>query len=352
MHMTDADAVNSALPAPRTLDGAMDPAWLSKALAPITGGATITSVEVGEVLRTMATKVRFRVTWAGGEASLCLKAFLDVDAGSAGGSSSTITEADFYTELAPALNVRVPKCVATVIDRPGAHGFIIMRDLVVDGARFCSALEPLVADQAAASLDQLARLHGGADLAARTPWLAHRISDLAHGGFMSQAALQGLLDDPRGVTLDPAVRDAGRLLAGVKALAARDAALPASLVHGDCHAGNLYETADGPGLIDWQLLQRGGWALDVAYHIATVLPVKVAEAEEWRLLKDYLERARSYGAPVPDFEEARAQYRAATVWGYFLWGITRRVQREIINAFVERLGASVARHDSFRLLGV
>jgi hypothetical protein len=40
------------------------------------------------------------------------------------------------------------------------------------------------------------------------------------------------------------------------------------------------------------------------------------------------------------------------VYGYYLWSITRRVEPAIINVFVGRLGASVTRHESYRLLGV
>jgi aminoglycoside phosphotransferase (APT) family kinase protein len=38
-----------------------------------------------------------------------------------------------------------------------------------------------------------------------------------------------------------------------------DAQGPQYFIHGDCHAGNIYRMAEGTGLIDWQLLQRGGW---------------------------------------------------------------------------------------------
>jgi hypothetical protein len=351
--MSDAIAASKARPAPRTMNEALDPAWLTQALRPLSGGVAVTNVEVVEVLRTMATKVRFKASFeGGGEAALCLKAFLDVDAETARGGSTTITEADFYTEIAPRMDVRVPTCVTTVTDRPGQQGVIIMRDLIVDGAYFCSALEPFSADQAAASLEQIARLHANAALLDEAPWIGRRIGDFARNNWVPEAALQGLLDGPRGEGLVPAVRDAGRLLAGLRALAAADEGLPQTLVHGDCHAGNIFRTPEGPGLIDWQIVQRGGWALDVAYHIAAVLPVELAETEEWRLLDHYLETARGLGAITPDRETARAQYRASAVYGYYLWAITRRVDPQITNLFVDRLGKAVTRHDSYRLLGL
>lgn len=347
-------SATSEPPVPRTRDAAMDPAWLSHALKSLTGDARIESVEVVEVIRTMATKVRFKVAWDGGRrsAALCLKAFLDVDEATARGGSTTIIEADFYDRIAPAASVRVPACVATVCDRAYPQGVIIMRDLIVDGARFCTALEPFEADQAAASLEQIAKLHALGAVLDREPWIERRIASLAAAQYVPQPMLQELLDGPRGQGLTGRVRDAGLLIAGLKALAARDAALPHTLVHGDCHAGNIFQTADGPGLIDWQLLQRGGWALDVAYHIAAVLPVELAEREEWALLRHYLDVARGFGVQVPDFETAQAQYRAAVVYGFYLWSITRKVDPAITNTFVDRLGKSVTRHDSYRLLGL
>jgi aminoglycoside phosphotransferase (APT) family kinase protein len=340
---------------PRTLDQAQDPVWLTQALTPVTGGAAITDVQIVEVLRTMATKVRFTASWDGPERSggaFCLKAFLDVDAESARGAAVTITEADFYAKIAPSLSVRVPSCVAHIVDRAGGQGVIIMRDLIADGARFCTALEPLDLSQASASLDQLARLHAASAILRHAPWIGHRVSDFANAQFLPQATLQALLDGPRGAGLEPDVRDAGRLMAGLKALASHDERQPQTLIHGDCHAGNLFQTPAGPGLIDWQLLQRGNWALDVAYHIAAVLPVEVAAREEWNLLRDYLDRARGYGCETPSFEAARQQYRAAVVWGYYLWAITRRVEPAVIETFVNRLGSAVTRHESYRLLEV
>jgi hypothetical protein len=339
------------IPAPRTLDAAMDPAWLTQALGPLTGGASIASVDIVEVLRTMATKVRFVAHWRGGRAALCLKAFLDVDEATARGGAVTITEADFYTKIAPGLDLRGPACVAAVVEREQAQGVVIMRDLVSEGARFCTALEPFDANKAAASLEQLARLHARADVIAAQPWIRRRIGDFAKAPHVSQAALQDLLDGPRGAGLDSTTRDASKLLKGLSAIAERDAGLPQTLVHGDCHAGNIFQSSVGPGLIDWQLLQRGGWALDVAYHIAAVLPVDLAAREEWNLLRHYLDAARRFGATPPDFETAQAQCRMAPVYGLYLWSITRRVEPAIINAFVDRLGKAVMRYESYRLLG-
>ena len=338
-----------------TLDQALDPRWLTGALHAYSGGREVVSVETVEVLRTMATKARFAVRFAGDDAvhAFCLKAFLDVENPASQGGATTVLEADFYTRVAPRLAVRVPTLIASAIDRAAPLGLIIMRDLISEGARFCTALEAFTADEAAQSLAQIAELHAGKALLQEYDWIQPRAAQLARSGFMPADALQGLLDGPRGRNLSGPVRNAERLLAGVRALADRDETREQFLVHGDSHAGNIYRDAqDRPGLIDWQLLQRGGWALDVAYHINAVLAVDVAAAEERQLLGHYLGIMRGKGFAMPDDETAWAQYREAAIYGYFLWAITRRVDPPIIELFVDRLGQAVTRLESHALLGI
>jgi hypothetical protein len=335
---------------PDTLPQALHAPWLEQALAPVIGAAAITAVDTVEIIRTVATKVRFRVHHQRGSDAFCLKGFLDVDAETARGGSTMIREADFYGAIAPQLKMRLADCVVGVLDRDAQRGVIVMRDLVAAGARMCDALVTLGADEVAGTLAQLAALHAGSGLLAGAPWISQRIAAMATTPHLAPATIQALFDGSRGAGLPAATRNAQRLIAALQSLARRDVCRPQSLLHGDCHAGNVFLTDAGPGLLDWQLLQRGGWALDVAYHINALLPVAVAEQEEWRLLRHYLQLARGLGAAVPDDAEAMAQYRESVVYGYYLWAITRRVAPAIIDANNHRLGMAVTRHDSYRLL--
>jgi hypothetical protein len=337
---------------PGTLKQATDPAWLQRALAPVIGGAAIKSVETVEVIRTMATKVRFKVEHERGTEAFCLKGFLDVDAGNAAGGPTMIREADFYAQIAPHVKMRLADCVVKLVDREAQSGAIIMRDLVAAGAQMCHALVIFNAEQAAATLQQLAALHAGSSLLDSLPWVVHRVSQMATRPHLSAAVIQELFDGPRGAGLPATTCNAERLTAALKVLAERDSQRPHTPIHGDSHAGNVFLTAAGPGFLDWQLIQRGGWALDVAYHINALLPVEVAEKEEQNLLRHYLSVARGLGVAVPEFDAALAQYREAVVYGYYLWAITRRVAPEITNMNNHRLGMAVTRNDSYRLLGV
>ena len=122
-------------------------------------------------------------------------------------------------------------------------------------------------------------------------------------------------------------------------------------MHGDAHAGNVWEGPEGIGLVDWQVLQRGHWSLDVAYHIAAALDIEDRRTHERALLAHYCDALAEHGGDRIDAETAFAQYRAAFPYGLLLWGITRRVEPAIVRRFVQRLGTAADDHGSFALLG-
>jgi len=343
-------------PAPLDLDEVLSAAWLDVTLGTRYPGTRVAGTTATEDLRTIATKVRFAVTYdanpSGAPDALCVKGYFGPD--SAGFVALGQMEARFYSEIAPHLAVTVPPCVHTGIDPDSGHGIIVMEDLVAGGSTFLTALSPYSVDQAAATLEQLARLHT-ADRAAidvgDTAWLAPRLA--GYLDYVTEERLQDQLDDGRADGLAPEVRRADRLRAGLQVLAERSAASSASLVHGDAHAGNLYvDPAGAPGLIDWQVVQWGTWELDVAYHLGAVLDTPDRPAPEQALLGHYLGAVRARGGDAPSDAAAWDAYREALVYGYFMWGITQRVERPVLETFVQRLGTAVQDHGSFDRLRV
>jgi hypothetical protein len=108
-----------------------------------------------------------------------------------------------------------------------------------------------------------------------------------------------------------------------------------------------------PGVLDWQIVMRSTWALDVAYHLSTILTVEDREASEKELLRYFLDRLRAYGAEPPAWEEAWLQYRVHMIYGYFQWAMTRWVKPPtIIYEFVRKIGLALASLESYELLGV
>jgi hypothetical protein len=351
IYMTDFD------PAPVSLDSVLSPDWLTTMLNTHWPDAVVTSVETVEVLATQATKARLKLAVEGGgdgvPTDICIKGVL-TDTGAM--PSASIVETLFYREAAAGLPVRVPDCIHASLNGDGSRGVIVMRDVIAAGGRFCTALEPFTPDEVPDGLDQLARLHIASqpDSAAfGFGWARSFLDQISKQPIIAQDALQTLLDGPRGELLDPAVRDAGRLQKGLEALAADVREGPLCLVHGDAHAGNVYREANGAlGLVDWQILQKGSWAMDVAYHLAAVLTPEDRRTNERALLADYCARLKALGGPDIGADDAWRSYRVAMIYGYYLWGITRKVDPEITNAFVHRLGTAVHDLESFELLGV
>jgi aminoglycoside phosphotransferase (APT) family kinase protein len=252
--------------------------------------------------------------------------------------------------MAPRLSMRLPSLINAVVDREAPAGILLLEDLVDRGAHFCGALEPYSLDDAAASLEQIARLHTAPPEVAGVPWARSWMLRIIGQGAVQQAELEKLMQDPRGDSLPAQTKDASAIIDAARRLAIESERGPQTLLHGDTHAGNIFMTNEGPGLNDWQNYQRGLWAADVAYHIAAVLPVEVAEREERRLLDHYLDCVRRFRGNAPDRDGAWKAYRMSPVWGFYLWAITRFVEPPIIYEFVKRLGASVTRHESFALL--
>jgi aminoglycoside phosphotransferase (APT) family kinase protein len=304
---------------------------------------------------TIASKVRFRVDYNGpaGDVpdALCVKGYFSE--GSRSFASLGQVEVRFYRELAPHLGLRVPRAVHAGIDPESGHGMVLMNDLVATGARFLTALSPYSVDDVARTLEQLARLHtaqvpqrNGAD-----DWLAPRFR--GYLAAVTEERLQELLDDGRAAAFAPENRSAARLREAFTALVACADTGPTCLIHGDAHAGNLYLDADDqPGLVDWQLVQRGPWQLDVAYHLVAVLDIADRERCEADLVAHYLDAVRAHGGAPPPFAEAWDAYREALAYGYYLWAITQRVERPVIDTFVMRLGSALEAHETLDRLGV
>jgi hypothetical protein len=79
---------------------------------------------------------------------------------------------------------------------------------------------------------------------------------------------------------------------------------------------------------------------------------EVREKSERQLLDYYLAKLHAHGADAPDRATAWNEYRAHMAYGYYLWAITRKVQSDITNEFVRRLGLAVESLGSFELLTV
>ncbi|WP_040830200.1 phosphotransferase [Nocardia jiangxiensis] len=338
--------------APRDPNVVLSADWLTATLDRSHPGAVVTRTEVVERLETVATKLRFRVHYthqSDAPIALCAKGYFNPTQ-----QRFPRAEGDFYRFAAHDLPVRTPPCVHAAVDEDTGHALVLMHDLVASGARFLDPRVGYSAQQAAATLDQLAALHAATwdrrKTALHTLFPSRLIS---LSGHVSPAQLQELLNDGRAHGVSASVRRGDRLAAAMAAMDRLRTESPSCVVHGDLHTGNIYELPGGvPGLIDWQVVQHGVWALDVAYHLATVLSPDDLADHERTLLDHYLDRLSAHAATPPDRDRAWWMYRAYLPYGFFLWAMTRRVDRPITDHLTGRLGRAVERHRSLDLLGV
>ena len=292
-------------PAPTSLAAVVDPQWLSAMLSHRWPGTDVVGVEIVETLVTQATKVRLSLTFTKSShpdvpAAVCIKGIL-VPTQVTG--TASVVETRFYRDCATRQPVRVPQCYYAALNQAGDNGVIVMRDEIAAGGQFLSALTPFTPDGARQTLDQLAQLHAAAwlDRSLLEPaWIPRFLDQIGSKPIMPLDRLQGLLDGQKALRLPNHLKDAKRLQSGVAALASQIRDYPAFLVHGDAHAGNIFRDSTGFGLVDWQILQKGDWAQDVAYHLAAVLSPDDRRAHERGLIDYYLDRLAALGGPFPE----------------------------------------------------
>jgi hypothetical protein len=347
------------VPVPDGLEQALSPQWLTAALQPRFPGIDVRAVAPGPVVDRISTNARFSIECAGGvpdglSPALCLKGYFN-EIGRAARYIGA-PEAYFYRSVAAATGVRTLRSVYADIDPATQHGVIITEDVVAQEATFLDGNSSYTPDETARTLTEFARLHGatwaGPDYA-DARWLAPRLGRSLEvwGRPATVATIGENFAGANGKGIPAEVRDASRLVDAYRALidlsAAEMGARPWCVIHGDAHVGNIFRDAQGrPALVDWQLVQRGMWYVDVGYHIASTLSVAERRRTEEDLLRHYLDALAANGVPPPPWEQAWRAIGLGMLHGFFLWGITTKVQPAVIATLLHRLGTAVADHDA------
>jgi hypothetical protein len=349
--------VNVAVP--DSLDMALSPQWLTEALRLKFSDITVRAVTPGPVVDRISTNARFVIDIAGDApaglpSALCVKGYFN----DIGRSARQIgaPEAYFYRHLALHTGVRTLSSVYADIDPATHHGVVITEDVVPQGATFLDGNGLYTADQTAQSLTELAKLHAftwACPRYADARWLAPRLGRSLEvwGLTRTTEIIRANFDGPNGQRMPDQVRDVRRLLDAYQHLIWRTAAetgsQPWCVIHGDAHVGNVFLDADStPALLDWQLVQRGGWYLDVGYHIASTLTVDERRQAERDLLRHYLDALAAQGVDPPPWDQSWRAMAFGMLHGLFLWGITTKQPRAVIATLLHRLGTAVADHDA------
>lgn len=123
---------------------------------------------------------------------------------------------------------------------------------------------------------------------------------------------------------------------------------PQTLIHGDSHLGNTFQTADGrAGLLDWQIVHRAPGMREVTYSLVWSLPVALRREYEAHLITRYLDGLAAHGVSSPPTnEEAWRDYRhfAFDAWDSIAFGVAlpgMQAESEV-NAGFDRANAAIA----------
>ncbi len=274
----------------------------------------------------------------------------------------TTSEVRFYRTLAANIPVRVPECLHARHD--GTRFMLVLEDLGGgNGSGTClpASTDACTARQALSVIDALADLHaygwGRPERGRAGGWLLTQAErertlgtwlrlPLTHRGLGLAGA-----QVPRSVAAG-----ALRYARHYRTVHARLTGPPRTLVHNDCHIGNLaFGPRDEPIFLDWQMVRAGQWARDVAYFCTLALDPDDRRSGEAMLLDRYRRRLRTAGGPALDAGAALEAYRRHAAYALEATLVTMAIgaaPRATTDVWLARATAAVADLDSFAALGL
>jgi Phosphotransferase enzyme family len=309
---------------------AIDADWLTAALSRDWPGTVVTRADQGSVIHGTATKVRLLLDYNdaghahGLPPSMWFKGGLEAHSASDDMLAVYAAEAGFYRDIAPKLDMVLPRSFHVDVDAATGQSAILFEDMLARNARFGHATRPASPKLAASVLRQLAKLHGAF-------WQSDSLSGnaaLVKGGQVLRDFLEAFLFTPenwtrclalpRGTFLTGELTDRETMWALVQKMLAEDRARRGSLVHGDAHLGNIcILPGDEASYVDWQTAMLGFWAHDVSYFLTAALTIEDRRAHERDLIAHYVSALNEAGGTL-DFDTAWWEYRRHALYT-FCW---------------------------------
>ncbi|PTR17375.1 ecdysteroid kinase [Nitrosospira sp. Nsp2] len=271
------------------------------------------------------------------------------------------TEVRFYKEAAHAVPLAVPGFLAAQ-SKPGRGATLVLGDVTEAGATAGRPGDALTPAQATLVIEQLARFHAffwnKVALAHTYRWLAGPVRRLEdHLGTALAVPL-----------MQRGLKRAGKLVpAAVRGWAVRYARHrrqamrflsdgPQTLVHHDCHPGNIFWRQSQPGLLDWQLVRFGEGVADISYFLATALKPEVRRAHEARFLTTYAQVLAQHGITGIDPGSLWQRYRAHLAYPFEAMIVSLAVggmiEPESNHELIRRVAAAVEDLDAFAAIPI
>ena len=240
------------------------------------------------------------------------------------------TEVRFYKEVAQSVPLVMPACLAAQ-SKFGMGSTLVLTDIAEFGAIPSCPSDTLTVEQATLVVEQLARFHARfwnkVDVGPTYRWLAGPVRRLEdHLGTALAVPLM-----KRGLRLAgscvpstlhaPAVHFARHRRKAMSFLSEA----PKTLIHHDCHPGNLFWNRFQPGFLDWQLVRVGDGVGDVAYFLSTALDPETRRLHEAGLLAKYIQTLADHGIAGMDNTVLMKRYCAHITYAFEAMVITLAV---------------------------
>jgi Ser/Thr protein kinase RdoA (MazF antagonist) len=342
--------------------------WLREALSQFESGALIESCEMLGGHSGTTTRERIRLDFSGGAhpGDLPEALFVKITPESFGTKVFAAlfglgrSEVGFYNQIAADVPIPIPRSYCARSARHGGRFIILLEDLEARGCEFPTGDLDLA--QARAVIQCLGRLHGGfwesPRFAGDLAWLrCHENRDnIGVEHLMSRRANAPSIERyPDELSADVRERSP-KIHEHREILEAYWSDGPRTLIHGDCHRGNLFFDGDEVGYFDWQIVQRGQGIRDVSYFMTNSLTTELRRSAEAELIDLYLETLREAGVSGLGVDRAWVfeRYRAHSLYAWISSSVTAATPGlqpvEVARAAMQRSGAALDDHAALDLL--
>jgi Ser/Thr protein kinase RdoA (MazF antagonist) len=236
-----------------------------------------------------------------------------------------------------------------IIDEDRRDFLMIMEDVVARGADPRDSTRPMTVDQVATGVRGLARMHSEF-------WGERITGNPALGWVEPFVAFAGLEYAPLHIAHE---RLGDTVPAEIPAMSGTELFVdvwaryigtlttsPQTLLHGDPHIGNTYVLPDDQvGFLDWQMVRRGNWSLDLGYFLQGALTIEDRRRAERQLLDEYRGALQLPADEMPTADEVWLRYRASVAHGLAIWMATLSggdawQRPDICLAFAQRYSAA------------
>ncbi|RYC96059.1 hypothetical protein BFJ63_vAg933 [Fusarium oxysporum f. sp. narcissi] len=304
--------------------------WLTATLARDVFRSTIKSFSLGPKDDGSANRRRIEIEWEGFGAhklptSVFCKAAHSAENRIVLAAGGTYSEVCFYNHIRPQLNIEAPWAYFAGYDPKSWAAIVILKDMGQE-TTFCNYKTGLSKAQFAEQVQMLAKLHSQYYQSQHPDFerlliYKDRISNLIEVGLETMC-VNGFRAAKSVIPPRLFARQNEIWPCTLKSVE-RNAALPATVVHGDVHLGNWYITPDGHmGLTDWQTVARGHWSRDLAYVLGTAVRAEKRRQWEYEMVEMYVSELRKHGGPSVSVEEAWLELRRQSLGVLTYWTLT------------------------------